>query len=87
MNRLLLVVLAFASCTVQKSIDNDKDLVDINSLNLSTDPLFIVDGTEVSGISFINPNDVRSINILKDASSSIYGARGANGVILITTKI
>lgn len=58
----------------------------IGSLNLPTDPLFIVDGTEVSDIGYIHPNDVKSISVLKDSSSSIYGSRGANGVILITTK-
>jgi len=58
----------------------------INSINCPTDPLFIVDGREVSDISTINPMDVKSISVLKDASSSIYGVRGANGVIIITLK-
>ncbi|WP_025864985.1 TonB-dependent receptor [Prolixibacter bellariivorans] len=50
-------------------------------------PLFIVDGTPVSNIDFINPSDIQSIDVLKDAASSaIYGSRAANGVILITTK-
>ncbi len=53
----------------------------------ATDPLYIVDGTIVSDLSFLNPNDIESIDILKDASSlSIYGVRAANGVILVTTK-
>lgn len=51
-----------------------------------TDPLIIVDGIEVSDISGINPRDVADINVLKDGSSSIYGARGANGVIIINLK-
>lgn len=52
-----------------------------------SDPLYIVDGVPVSGLDFLNPNDIESINVLKDAASSaIYGARGANGVVLITTK-
>jgi TonB-linked SusC/RagA family outer membrane protein len=52
----------------------------------SSDPLYIVDGVPVEGIDFLNPNDIETINILKDAASSaIYGARGANGVVLITT--
>jgi TonB-dependent SusC/RagA subfamily outer membrane receptor len=43
--------------------------------------------TDVSPISYLNPNDIESMNVLKDASATaIYGARGANGVILITTK-
>jgi TonB-linked SusC/RagA family outer membrane protein len=50
-------------------------------------PLYIVDGFPVSSISDIAPNDIASIDVLKDASSTaIYGARGANGVIIITTK-
>ena len=53
----------------------------------NSDPLYIVDGIPVEGIDFLNPNDIESINVLKDAASSaIYGARGANGVVLITTK-
>ncbi len=59
-----------------------------SSLNFSNQPLFVVDGIPVSGdLSDFNPNDIQSIEILKDASSAaIYGARGANGVVLITTK-
>ena len=57
-----------------------------SSINLSNEPLFVVDGTIVSAIDDINPNDVESIEVLKDASASIYGSRGANGVILIYTK-
>jgi TonB-linked SusC/RagA family outer membrane protein len=50
-------------------------------------PLYIVDGFPVSSISDIAPNDIQSIDVLKDASSTaIYGARGANGVIIVTTK-
>lgn len=53
----------------------------------NSDPLYIVDGIPVDGLDFLNPNDIESINVLKDAASSaIYGARGANGVVLITTK-
>ncbi|PJJ75677.1 TonB-linked SusC/RagA family outer membrane protein [Thermoflavifilum aggregans] len=60
----------------------------VNSINASTSPLVVVDGVPFSGASNdINPNDIASIEILKDASAmAIYGARGANGVILITTK-
>ena len=74
----------------------------INSINLSTDPLWIIDGmpihtgsTEhladgvkgVSAISMINPNDIESIEVLKDAAATaIYGSRAAGGVILVTTK-
>jgi len=60
----------------------------VNSINASTNPLIIVDGIPFEGnISYINPSDIRSMEILKDASAvAIYGTRGANGVILITTK-
>lgn len=58
------------------------------SFTASNDPLIILDGSPYYGsMNDINPNDVESVNVLKDASSTaIYGARGANGVILITTK-
>lgn len=58
------------------------------SLNASNDPLIVLDGIPFPGsIGDINPNDIRSIDILKDASATaIYGSRGANGVILITTN-
>ena len=57
------------------------------SITQSNDPLFIVDGFPVSSISDIPASEIESIDVLKDASSTaIYGARGANGVILVTTK-
>ena len=53
----------------------------------NTDPLFVVDGFPMSDIDFLSPNDIASIEILKDASAcAIYGSRGANGVVMITTK-
>jgi TonB-dependent SusC/RagA subfamily outer membrane receptor len=45
-----------------------------------------VDGVETASIDHISPRDVSSVEVLKDGSASIYGTRGANGVILITTK-
>lgn len=59
------------------------------SLTASNSPLYVVDGIPLSfgGIEAINPNDIESIDILKDASATaIYGSRGANGVVLVTTK-
>ena len=57
------------------------------SLSGGNDPLYIVDGVPMTSIDDINSNDIASLEVLKDASSqSIYGARAANGVILITTK-
>ncbi|MCD6354785.1 MAG: TonB-dependent receptor plug domain-containing protein, partial [Prolixibacteraceae bacterium] len=59
-----------------------------NSISASNEPLFVIDGFIGAGdLNTINPNDIESVEILKDASATaIYGARGANGVILITTK-
>ena len=57
-----------------------------SSINRSNDPLFLVDGVE-RGIDDLNPNDIESIEVLKDAASAaIYGSRASNGVILVTTK-
>lgn len=52
----------------------------------NSDPLIIVDGMEVDNLNSVNPNDIASMEVLKDASAAIYGSRAANGVILITTK-
>lgn len=59
-----------------------------NSINSSNDPLYVVDGViGVANINLLNPSEIESLEVLKDASATaIYGARGANGVILITTK-
>lgn len=60
-----------------------------NSINAGTAPLFILDGLPISASDFnaISPNDIQSISVLKDATStSIYGARASNGVVVITTK-
>lgn len=58
------------------------------SINASNDPLFVVDGIPYGGtLNDINPDDIASLDVLKDASATaIYGSRGANGVVLITTK-
>lgn len=68
----------------------------VNTITGSSEPLYIIDGVPTSGeagaeglspLAAINPNDIESINILKDASATaIYGSRGSNGVVLITTK-
>lgn len=59
-----------------------------NSINKSNDPLYVVDGmVRESGLDGINPEDIQSLQVLKDASSTaIYGSRGANGVVIVTTK-
>lgn len=72
---------------VRKSGDTYKFTIrGINSINASTDPLIVVDGVPVEDVNFLNPRDISSVEVLKDASASIYGTRGACGVILITTK-
>ncbi|MBY0480257.1 MAG: TonB-dependent receptor [Chitinophagaceae bacterium] len=59
-----------------------------SSINASNDPLYIVDGVEwTEGLSNLNPNDIETMDVLKDASATaIYGTRGSNGVIIVTTK-
>jgi TonB-linked SusC/RagA family outer membrane protein len=58
-----------------------------NSINANNDPLYVVDGYVGGDISDINPSDIESLNILKDASATaVYGSRGANGVVIVTTK-
>ncbi|MEN8158002.1 MAG: SusC/RagA family TonB-linked outer membrane protein, partial [Bacteroidota bacterium] len=61
----------------------------VSSLNAGTDPLYIMDGVQITAGDFsaLNPNDIEDISVLKDAgSTSIYGSKGANGVVIITTK-
>src|SRR5665647_2427318 len=59
----------------------------VGSSSAGTDPLYVVDGYPVGDIQMLNPNDIESIDILKDASATaIYGSRGANGVVIINTK-
>ena len=63
----------------------------INTINSGSDPIYVVDGmvmnNDFGGFSSINPNDVEHLEVLKDASATaLYGSRGANGVVLITTK-
>ena len=59
----------------------------IGSINSSSNPIYVVDGVILDDISFLSPSDIQATEILKDASSTaIFGSRGANGVILVTTK-
>ena len=58
----------------------------VSTVNGPSEPLFIVDGVEMEDISYLNPSHIKSVEVLKDSSSSIYGVRGAYGVILITTR-
>ena len=71
------------------STENDIRIRGLNSLNSSNTPLFILDGAPITQTVFstLNPNDIESITVLKDASSvALYGSRAANGVIVITSK-
>ncbi|QDA58798.1 SusC/RagA family TonB-linked outer membrane protein [Hymenobacter jejuensis] len=57
------------------------------SINASTEPLYVVDGVPVDNLRGINPTDVANLEVLKDAASAaIYGSRGSNGVVIVTTK-
>ena len=61
----------------------------VTSINAETEPLYILDGSEISANTFVslNPNDIENITVLKDASSTaIYGSRAANGVVIVTSK-
>ena len=59
----------------------------MSTINSSSDPLYVVDGVVMENFDLVNPNDIESMEVLKDASAAaIYGARGANGVIMVTTK-
>ncbi|WP_225444090.1 SusC/RagA family TonB-linked outer membrane protein [Echinicola arenosa] len=59
----------------------------VNTINSQTTPLILIDGVAGGDINLLNPDDIESVTVLKDAASSaIYGARAANGVILVTTK-
>lgn len=57
------------------------------SVNANSDPLYVVDGVPMTTLSGINPSDIASIEVLKDAASAaIYGSRGSNGVVIVTTQ-
>ena len=61
----------------------------VTSINAETEPLYILDGSEISANTFVslNPNDIENVTVLKDASSTaIYGSRAANGVVIVTSK-
>jgi TonB-linked SusC/RagA family outer membrane protein len=82
--------IAGLNMTMSNSPDSNPSMLirGISSLNAGSDPLIILDGMPYSGYwNDINPNDIENITVLKDAASNaLYGSRGANGVILITTK-
>ncbi|MEN8229783.1 MAG: TonB-dependent receptor plug domain-containing protein [Bacteroidota bacterium] len=58
----------------------------LNSINSSNEALYVVDGIITASIDWIEPCDVKSINVMKDGMAAIYGSRGSNGVVIIETK-
>ena len=78
----------FATSTGQPGSSAEVRIRGISSFNLSNSPLYVVDGAIFTGsLSDLNPNDIESFSVLKDASStSLYGSAAANGIIMITTK-
>lgn len=81
----------FVSAPTRPSDDAGIRIRGINTINAGSSPIYVVDGmvmnNDFGGFSAINPNDVDHIEVLKDASATaLYGSRGANGVVLITTK-
>ncbi len=81
--------LAITTTTGQPGGQSDIRLRGTNSINGDNEPLFIIDGAPVNQDNFrsLNPNDIESVSVLKDAgATAIYGNRGANGVIVVTTK-
>ena len=70
---------------VMVTSDNRIIIRGIGTNSDATDPLILVDGVQTSDLSSINPADVKSVDVIKDGSSAIYGMQGANGVIIIKT--
>ncbi len=79
---------AGVNITSQSGAPGSASTISIRGITTNGDsrPLILVDGNVIEDLSVINPNDIESINVLKDATAGIYGVRAANGVILITTK-
>lgn len=71
---------------VMVTSDNRIIIRGIGTNSDATDPLILVDGVQTSDLSSINPADVKSVDVIKDGSSAIYGMQGANGVIIIKTR-
>lgn len=83
----LLPGVTIISSSGQPGATPDITIRGVSTINSNTSPLILIDGVAGGDMNLLNPNDVESVSVLKDAASSaIYGARAANGVILITTK-
>ena len=59
----------------------------LNSVNSSSEAIYVVDNVITTSLDWLSPCDVSSINVLKDGSAAIYGSRGSNGVVIVKTKI
>ena len=70
---------------VMVTSDNRIIIRGIGTNSNNTDPLILVDGVQMTDLSNINPADVKSVDVIKDGSSAIYGMQGANGVVIIKT--
>ena len=79
---------AGVNVTSQSGAPGSSSTISIRGISTNGDsrPLILVDGNVIEDLSVLNPNDIESINVLKDATAGIYGVRAANGVIIITTK-
>jgi len=79
--------LAMEDVSESASVPENLNIRGLGTINSNSNPLYIVDGIPQSSISSMDPNDIDKIEVLKDASATaVYGSRGANGVILVTTK-
>ena len=77
----------FAGVTIQSNGSTKGVYIrGISSINLSSEALYVVDGLITQSLYHISPCEVKTINVLKDGSASLYGSRGANGVVVIETK-
>lgn len=71
---------------VRVSSDGSINIRGVNSVNAQAAPLILLDGVEIRDINSVNPNDVKSVDVIKDGATAIYGFRGVGGVISIKTK-
>ena len=79
----LLKAIALSVPGVQSTQDNNLIIRGISSINSSTAPLYILDGVETTQVAFLTVMEVETVEILKDASTSMFGVRGGNGVVII----
>ena len=71
---------------VRVNSDGSINIRGVNSVNAQAQPLILLDGAEIRDINSVNPNEVKSVDVIKDGAAAIYGFRGVAGVISIKTK-